>query len=165
MPISHAVILGIVQGLTEALPISSSAHLVIVPWLFKWHYQGISFDVALHVGTAFAFGIYFFNDWIKIIKSAFTKERSGADNLLWYIVIGTIPGALAGLALEKKAETVFRSPTVIMVMLLVFAIILWLADHLGKREKTMDKVDLKTSVTIGLARLQRNSIFLKYYGE
>ena len=153
MPISHAIILGIVQGLTEALPISSSAHLVIIPWLFKWHYQGISFDIALHFGTALAFGIYFFNDWIKIIKSAFAKERSRANNLLWCIAIGTIPGALAGLVLEKKAETVFRSPAVIMAMLLIFAVILWLADHLGKKEKTMDKMDLKRSVTIGLAQM------------
>ena len=152
MPISHAVILGIIQGLTEALPISSSAHLVIVPWFFKWHYQGISFDIALHIGTAFAFGIYFFKDWVEMFKSAFIKERTRRNNLLWYIIVGTIPGALAGLILEKKAETIFRSPLLIAAMLAAFAVILWLADHLGNKKKTMAQVGLKSSLAIGLAQ-------------
>lgn len=152
MVISHAIALGIVQGLTESLPISSSAHLVLIPWLLKWNYQGISFDIALHMGTAVAFGAYFFRDWAGIIGAAFTKNKEHKSNMLWYIVIGTIPGALAGLILEKKAETAFRSPLVIAAMLLVFAIVLWLADHLGKKEKAMEKIGLKASVSIGLAQ-------------
>ena len=152
MNVFHAVILGIVQGLTEVLPISSSAHLVIVPWIFKWPYQGLSFDVALHVGTAVAFVAYFFKDWVEIVRSAFTKDRAHKNNFLWFIVIATIPGALAGLVLEKKAETVFRSPLMIMAMLFIFAIILWLADRLGKKEIAMEKIDFKTAVTIGLAQ-------------
>ena len=144
MPISHAIILGIVQGLTEVFPVSSSAHLVLVPWFLRWHYQGLSFDVALHVGTALAFVIYFFNDWVEMIRSR--------SNIFWYIVVATIPGALAGLILEKKAETVFRSPLVIAAMLLIFAIILWLADHIGKREKSIERLDLKTALTIGFAQ-------------
>jgi undecaprenyl-diphosphatase len=153
MLISHAIILGIVQGLTEALPISSSAHLVIVPWLFNWHYQGLSFDIALHFGTALAFGLYFFKDWIEIIGSAFTKESARKSNMLWYIMIGTIPGAIAGLVLEKKAETVFRSITVIAATLFVFGIILFIADRIGKRQKTMKDVNLKSCVIIGLAQM------------
>ena len=152
MLISHALVLGIVQGLSEALPISSSAHLVLIPWLLKWHYQGISFDIALHLGTAVAFGAYFFKDWVEIIGAAFTKNTAHRSNMLWYIVIGTIPGAIAGLILEKKAETVFRSPVVIAVMLLVFAVVLWLADHFGKKEKAMEKIGLKTSISIGLSQ-------------
>jgi len=152
MSISHAVILGIVQGLTEVFPISSSAHLVIIPWFLKWHYQGLAFDVALHVGTAFAFVAYFFKDWIKIITSAFTKDKTRKDNMFWYLIIATMPGAFAGLIFEKKAEAAFRSPLLIALMLSVFAIILWLADHIGKRNRQMGQMDFKAALTIGLAQ-------------
>lgn len=152
MPVSHAIILGIIQGLTEVLPISSSAHLVIVPWLSKWNYQGLSFDVALHMGTALAFIIYFFKDWVKMIGSAFTKNRANKNNIFLFLVIATIPGALAGLVLEKKAETVFRSPVLIATMLFIFAVILWLADHIGKKQRSVEEVDLKTALLIGIAQ-------------
>lgn len=153
MPVLHAIILGVVQGLTEALPISSSAHLVIFPWFFSWHYQGLSFDVALHVGTALAFGIYFFRDWLGIISAAFAKDRSNRSNLLWYIIIATIPAAFAGLLLEEKAETIFRAPAVIMSMLALFAIILLAADYLGKKQRSVAEIDFKTALTIGLAQV------------
>ena len=153
MPVLHAIILGIVQGVTEVFPISSSAHLVLIPWIFKWRYQGLSFDVALHIGTALAFIIYFFKDWVDIIGSAFTQDKSRKNNLLWYIVIGTIPAAIAGLILEKKAETVFRSPVLMALMLVIFAIILWWADCSGKKDKPMDKIDLKAAIQIGLAQM------------
>lgn len=152
MPVFHAIILGVIQGLSEAFPISSSAHLVIIPWFFKWHYQGLSFDVALHVGTAIAFVIYFFKDWLIIIFSAFAKEKSKQNNLFWYIVVATIPAAIAGLIFEKKAEAVFRSPLLIAYALVVFAIILWIADYFGKKQKSMDKIDLKSAVIIGVAQ-------------
>ncbi|MGA2774997.1 MAG: undecaprenyl-diphosphate phosphatase [Candidatus Omnitrophota bacterium] len=144
MPVSHAVILGIIQGLTEVLPISSSAHLFLFPWFFKWHYQGLSFDVALHVGTALAFMIYFFKDWMSII----THKK----NLFWYIIIATLPAALVGLLLEKKAETVFRSPLLVAMMLAVFGVILWLADNFGKKERPIEEMDFRTVFTIGLAQ-------------
>lgn len=153
MSVPHAIILGIIQGLTEALPISSSAHLVIFPWFFNWQYQGLSFDVALHVGTALAFVIYFLNDWIEIISAAFTREKLPKNNLFWCIVIGTMPAALAGLVLERKAETIFRSPLIIMSMLAIFAIILWSADYLGKKQKSIEHIDIKTSIIIGLAQV------------
>ena len=152
MTIFHAIILGIVQGLTEVLPISSSAHLVFVPWFFKWDYQGLSFDIALHVGTAFAFIIYFFKDWVNIVSSAFTRDKAAKSNILWFIIIATIPGALAGLVLEKKAETIFRSPLLMAAMLALFALVLWMADHMGKKERSMEKLDLRTALTIGLAQ-------------
>ncbi|MFA5276230.1 MAG: undecaprenyl-diphosphate phosphatase [Candidatus Omnitrophota bacterium] len=144
MPVAHAVILGIIQGLTEVLPISSSAHLFLFPWFFKWHYQGLSFDVALHAGTALAFMVYFFKDWIDII--------TGKKKLFWYIVIATIPAALAGLLLEDKAEIVFRSPLLVAIMLALFGIILWLADNLGRKERPIEKLDFRTVFTIGLAQ-------------
>lgn len=152
MPVIHAVILGIVQGLTEVLPVSSSAHLVIVPWILKWRYQGLSFDVALHLGTALSFILYFSKDWLEMIGSAFTGNKIGKNNMLWFIVLATIPGAFAGLILEKKAETIFRSPLLIGVMLLIFAVILWLADHLGKKQRSIEQVDFKTAFVIGLAQ-------------
>lgn len=152
MTVLHAIILGIVQGLTEVFPISSSAHLVIVPWFFKWNYQGLSFDVALHVGTALAFIAFFFRDWLRIIGSAFTADKTRKNNMLWYLVIATIPGALAGLIFEEKAETVFRSPLLITAMLFLFALILWVADRLGKKERSIEQIDFKTAITIGFSQ-------------
>ncbi|MFA5143579.1 MAG: undecaprenyl-diphosphatase UppP [Candidatus Omnitrophota bacterium] len=152
MPFSHAVILGIIQGLTEVLPVSSSAHLVIAPFFFKWQYQGLAFDVSLHLGTALALGIYFFKDWIGIITSAFAKKSPRKSNILWYLMAGTIPAALAGLALEEKAESVFRSPSVIMAMLAIFAVVLWFADRFGRKVKGLDDLGLKESLVIGIAQ-------------
>lgn len=151
MPVLHAIILGCIQGFTEVLPISSSAHLFIFPWLFKWHYQGLSFDVALHMGTALAFIIYFFKDWLEIISSAFKKGKD-RSNLFFYIAAGTIPAAFAGLLLEKKAEIVFRSPLLIAGMLAAFAVILWLADNFGRKEKPIEQVGLKSAIQIGIAQ-------------
>lgn len=152
MPISHALILGIIQGLTEVFPISSSAHLTLIPWFFKWNYQGLSFDVALHVGTALALVVYFFKDWIKIITSAFTKDKTKKNNILWYIVLATIPGAVIGLIFENAAEFYFRAPLLMAATLTIFAIILWLADHFGKKDKEMDAMDLKSAIIIGFAQ-------------
>lgn len=153
MPVLHAIILGIIQGLTEALPISSSAHLVIFPWFFNWRYQGLSFDVALHLGTAVAFIIYFWDDWMRIIRAAFVKDKTCKNNLLWRIVIGTIPAGLAGVILEKKAETVFRSPLIILSMLALFGIILWWADAIGRKQKSVEHISMKDAIMIGLAQI------------
>ena len=153
MDVSHAMVLGIVQGLTEALPISSSAHLVIIPWFLKWPDQGLSFDIALHVGTALAFTLYFFKDWVNIIRSAFAPARSPQSHMLWWIMIATVPAMVAGLFLEKKAEVIFRSPLLIAWMLFVFAIILWWADRSGKKQRTLEQMDLKTALIMGFAQM------------
>ena len=153
MPLLHAVILGVIQGFTEVFPISSSAHLVIIPWLLGWCYQGVSFDVALHIGTALAFLAYFFSDWLKIIGAFFKKNKSAADNLFGYIVVATIPAAAAGLLLEKKADEVFRSPKLILSTMAVFAVILWLADRLGKKTKGINQIDLAAAIKIGCAQI------------
>lgn len=151
MTVLHALILGIVQGLGEFLPISSSAHLVLVPWLFGWEDPGLTFDVALHMGTLFAVVLYFWKDWVKLFKAALTKGASSDKRIFWYLVVATIPGALLGLALEKKAETVFRSPLLIGIMLIVMGAILYLADK--KREvRTLDTMTLKEAIWIGLSQ-------------
>jgi len=152
MPILHAIILGVIQGLTEILPISSSAHLVIVPWVLKWPYQGLDYDVALHVGTALAILAYFFKDWVDIIKSAFGKSETYQKNILLYIIVATIPAAALGLIFENLAETIFRSPLVIISTLFIFAVILYLADRFGKKEVPLRKISVKTSIFIGFAQ-------------
>ena len=100
----QAAILGLVQGLGEFLPISSSAHLVLIPWLFKWKDPGLTFDIALHIGTLIAVAIYFWKDWLKLITKGLTDVRSTEGKLFWYLVAATIPGAVAGFLLEKKAR-------------------------------------------------------------
>jgi len=144
MPLAHAVILGIIQGFTEVLPISSSAHLFLFPWLLKWNYQGLSFDVALHAGTALAFLVYFFFDWLEIVVA---KRK-----LLFYIIIATIPAAIAGFILEEKAETVFRSPLLVASMLALFAVILWFADRSGRKAKTINQLRFPAALQIGFAQ-------------
>lgn len=151
MTVIHALILGIVQGLGEFLPISSSAHLVLVPWLFRWEDPGLTFDVALHMGTLFAVVLYFWKDWVKLFKAALRPGPSNDKRIFWYLVVATIPGALFGLALEKKAETVFRSPLLIGIMLIVMGALLYLADK--KREiRTLNTMTLKEAILIGLSQ-------------
>jgi len=153
MPLLHAAILGVIQGLTEVFPISSSAHLVIIPWLLGWRYQGVTFDVALHIGTALAFLAYFSGDWVKLIGAFFKKNKSAGDNLFGYIIVGTIPAGVAGLLLEKKADQVFRSPKLILSAMAVFAVVLWLADRFGKKAKSIDQINLSAAIKIGCAQI------------
>ena len=151
MTIIHALILGIIQGLGEFLPISSSAHLVLVPWLFGWEDPGLTFDVALHMGTLLAVVLYFWKDWAKLFKAALRPGASDDKRIFWYLVLATIPGALFGLALEKKAETVFRSPLLIGIMMIVMGTMLYLADK--KREiRKMKTMTLKEAIWIGLSQ-------------
>src|SRR6267378_8205781 len=119
MPLYQAIVLGIIQGLTEFLPVSSTAHLIIIPWLLKWDDGGLTFDVALHVGTLAAVILYFFKDWMQVIAQGFGLNY-GSDtalarnrNLLWLLVISSVPAGIIGLLFEKKVETSLRSPYVI----------------------------------------------------
>ena len=126
MPIYQAVVLGIIQGLAEFLPISSSAHLALAPWLFGWKDQGLAFDIAMHFGTLVSAVLYFFRDWVQIIGQAFGL-RVGNDpflrdrpKLLWYLMAATVPGGIAGLLFKKTVETTLRSAYVIGVMAILF---------------------------------------------
>lgn len=158
MPIVHAIVLGIVQGLTEFLPISSSAHLIVIPWILGWDDGGLTFDVALHVGTLAAVFLFFFKDWVQIIAQGF-GVNIGRDpglsknrGLLWLLAMGTIPGAIAGVLFEKQAEHAFRSPFVIAGTSIVFAALLWFADSAGRKRKDIAYVSAPDALTIGAAQ-------------
>ena len=151
MTVLHALVLGIVQGLGEFLPISSSAHLVLIPWLFGWEDPGLTFDVALHMGTLFAVVLYFWKDWVRLVTAALRRQASDDKRIFWYLVIATIPGALFGLALEKKAETTFRAPLLIGIMMIVMGIILYLADK-RRQSRKMNTMTLADAIWIGLSQ-------------
>lgn len=148
----QAVILGLLQGLGEFLPISSSAHLVLVPWIFDWTDPGLTFDIALHIGTLVAVVIYFWKDWLRLVTKGLADARSQDGRLFWYLVAATIPGAIAGFLLEKEAETIFRSPLLIAIMLIMAGIFLYWADRKSARNIEMNNITLATSMMIGLSQ-------------
>ena len=153
LTILQAVILGLAQGLGEFLPISSSAHLVLIPWFFGWEDPGLTFDVALHLGTLVAVVIYFWKDWWRLIIKGFSDVRNAEGRLFWYLVIATVPGAIGGYLLEKKAETVFRSPVLIAVMLICMGILLYWADRRSTKKIEMNHVTFGMSLLIGISQV------------
>jgi len=160
MLLFHALILGIVQGLGEFLPISSSAHLIIVPWLFGWAPHSLGFDVALHWGTLLAVLVYFRNDvwllmrgfWHSLFKSTRNFNQNIYQKLSWYLILASIPGAIIGKLLEEKAETIFRNPVQAAVTLGIFGLIVLFVDMMGKKEKNLDKITWKNALVIGLSQ-------------
>ena len=152
MTILQVVILGLAQGLGEFLPISSSAHLVLIPWLLRWTDPGLTFDVALHVGTLVAVIIYFWKDWWQLIIKGFTDPRSVKGRMFWYLVAASVPGALSGFLLEDKAETVFRSPILIATMLIVMGILLYWADRRSAKKIEINNITFGTSLFIGISQ-------------
>ena len=148
----QAIVLGLFQGLGEFLPISSSAHLVLVPWLFHWEDPGLTFDIALHIGTLIAVIIYFWKDWLRLFTQGFTAPRTTDGRLFWYLVIATVPGAIVGYALEKKAETIFRTPLLIAVALIVMGAILFWAERKSAKKDDLSNITLRTSFLIGLSQ-------------
>lgn len=162
MQIYQSIILGIIQGLTELLPISSSAHLNIIPWLFGWFDQpGFKeafegFDVALHFGTLLAIGIYFFKDWIGLIKGGYNqvvKKKSLAEGkMFWYIVLATIPGGIIGFILDKFVGDNLTKPLIIAIALIVMGIILYIVDKKAKNIIDYEQMTLKQTFLIGLSQ-------------
>jgi len=160
MNLLHAFVLGMVQGLGEFLPISSSAHLIITPWLFKWDDPGLGFDVALHWGTLLAVLVYFRTDVRDLIRgfwhSLFVSTRDFQNNiyqkLSWYLIAASIPGAIIGKLLETKAEHAFRNPLLIAATLASFGAILLIADYFGKKQKNLDKMTVGNSILIGFSQ-------------
>jgi undecaprenyl-diphosphatase len=147
----QALILGAVQGLTEFLPVSSSAHLVLFPWLFGWQDPGLAFDVALHLGTLLALLIYYWREWVTMALSVVRPDPASRRLLLW-LIVASIPGAVIGLLFEKQAETIFRSPILIACTLAAMGIVLWVADVVGRESKKMEDLTLGDAVLIGLSQ-------------
>ena len=167
--ILQALILGIVQGLTEFLPVSSSAHLNLFPWIFGWDKISDSFDVALHLGTLFAIVLFFFKDWIKLLvggyKQVVKKEKSTEGKIFWYIVISAIPTGILCLVLDKLSEYIIEKLAVgfgveekmiemflIAFSLIIMGIILYLVDKKAKPKTKYKDITLKQSLWISMSQ-------------
>ncbi len=154
------IILGIVQGLGEFLPISSSGHLIITSWLLKWQDQGLAFDVALHWGTLIAVLIYFRKDIWQLVKGFFASLIPSQRNftqdpnqrMAWLVLLGTIPAALAGKFFEDQISTILRSPVTVIITLSLGALIIFAVDRWGLKNKHMHDLTWKDAVLIGLAQ-------------
>jgi undecaprenyl-diphosphatase len=156
--IFQALVLGLLQGLAEFLPISSSAHLALAPWLFHWPDPGLAFDVALHFGTLIAVIWYFRQEWLALLRAAWeiivtrriaTVEQKRAA----FLIVATIPGGIFGLLLEKKAETAFRNPALIASALIVLGILLWLADRFARADRPLSAMTWGEAILVGFAQV------------
>ncbi len=155
MPLLQVVVLALIQGITEFLPVSSTAHLALAPWLLGWTDPGLTFDIALHVGTLLAVLAYFFRAWLQIIAHGF-GVRFGDDEmlrqnprLLWLLVIGTVPAGVIGFLFEKQAESTLRSPFVIGAMMIIIGGVMWASERVGTRQKNLGAVTFVDSLVIG----------------
>ena len=168
MTVIQALILGIIQGLTELLPVSSSAHLNVIPWIFNWTENpqfveefGGSFDVALHFGTLIAIGLFFIKDWIKLIKAGFNKvvkkEDSVEGKMFWYLVIATIPAGILALILDEISEKIINGNFklemgLIAVALIVMGIILAIVDKKAENKHKYEDITFKQSLLVGMSQ-------------
>ena len=164
IPVLHAIVLGVTQGLSEFLPISSSGHLILVPWLFRWHeLAGASnvqlnktFDVALHMGTFVGAVAYFRVELVRLLGAGLTSIRTRAvrtvdQRLAWLLLLSAIPGAIAGAALESTIEDNLGQPWLIATMLIVFGVVLLVADRLP-RTLEFEGFAVREAVTMGIAQ-------------
>jgi undecaprenyl-diphosphatase len=152
----QSVVLGGVQGMSEFLPVSSTAHLVLAPYFFGWRDQGLTFDVALHIGTLLAVLTYFRNDWRDLLLSAIRKDRTPDSrypkHFFWYLVLATIPAALLGYLFEDIVSGVLRNPLVVAAFLAVFGFILYWADRISPTDRPLGKATWKDVFLVGIAQ-------------
>lgn len=155
MDIIQIIVLALVQGLTEFLPVSSSAHLILVPVLTSWQDQGLAFDVAVHAGTLTAVVLYFRKEISRMLVEWFGSlagNHTPDSRLAWSVLIGTIPVGIAGLLFKDVIETDLRGPLVIATTTIVFGLLLWLADRRQHTPKDEYAVDWKVALLIGAAQ-------------
>ena len=160
MELLRAAVLGIVQGLTEFLPVSSSGHLIIVPWLFGWPDQGLAFDVSLHLGTLLALLLYFWRDWRDMLATAgqdLRVTRSWASfrpqtRLLLLIVLGSVPAGIVGLLFNDFIEEHLREPWLVAVMLIVFGTVMLIVDRLARMDRTIASLGPIDAILVGIAQ-------------
>lgn len=161
MSLFHAIVLAIVQGFTEFLPVSSTAHLILFPWLLRWPEPGLAFDVALHAGTLLAVVLYFFREWVKLIAcglgghypaQAPAEEVSQHRRFFWYMVVGTIPGAILGFLFQRRIEDQFRVPLVIGIAMIVVGLLMWWADTRSSLSRRVEQSNLGDAIAIGTAQ-------------
>ena len=143
MPLLQSIILGFIQGLTEFLPISSSGHLLVLPWIFGWKGHPLTFDIILHFATFCAIIIYFRKDWIKILR----------EKLFWYIIMASIPAMIFGGIIVLKGGASFRNPMLIAIMLGVFGLVLYIAESYGKKDKSLKDITWQIALLIGLSQI------------
>jgi undecaprenyl-diphosphatase len=154
----QAIILGVLQGLAEFLPISSSAHLALTPWILGWESPGLAFDVALHVGTLAAVLWFFRAQWATLARAtsriAITRRiQSEEEQRVLFLLIASIPGGLGGLLLAEYAETVFRTPALIATTLIIMGIILWAVDRFSPQERSLSHMRWTHALLFGLAQV------------
>lgn len=155
----QAAILGLLQGLSEFLPISSSAHLSLAPWVFNWPEPGLAFDVSLHVGTLVAVGWYFRGEWIALMHGALRmlKGRRGPQDVqertVILIILGTIPGGIAGFLLNDIAENAFRTPALTATALIVMGIVLWYVDRTAPATRHLKDFRPRDAIAVGIAQV------------
>lgn len=161
MTITQSIILGIVQGLTEFLPISSSAHLNLFPWVFGWQEMPESFDVALHIGTLLALIVFFYKDWKDLIIGAYNqtikRKPSTEGKIFWYIVLATIPAGILSLILDKISDLIFEGNLnlemlIIAITLIAMGIVLYIVDKRAKTNTSYENITFKQSLLIGISQ-------------
>jgi undecaprenyl-diphosphatase len=158
MPILQVIVLAVVQGLTEFLPVSSTAHLYLTSWLLGWQTEALQFDIMLHLGTLLAVLIYFFRDWVQIVGQGFgmrvgqNQDLKHNHMLLWLMAIGTVPVGIAGALFNKQAETTWRNPLLMGVMLIAIGALMWFAENVSHKQRDLATVNLPDSLAIGAAQ-------------
>lgn len=154
----QAIILGVIQGLTEFLPVSSTAHLILAPWLFGWNDPGLAFDVVLHLGTVTGIIAFFRRDFCQIFYGMVFNNRNSMDDhnlegrIGWYIIAGTVPAGLAGIVFKNKIETLVRDPYIIAVTLILFALLLWWSESKGRKRRRLAHMNIFDAMIIGFAQ-------------
>ena len=164
MPLLHALILALVQAATEFLPVSSTAHLILTPWLLGWQDHGLLFDIALHLGTLLAVLVYFAKTWVRLSFLAIGREVMKPapgevdydlyenPKLMWLLIAATFPAGIAGLLLKDMVETTLRSPAVIGVMLIVVGLLIAYAEKRSRLVRDLDNLSFRDAMTVGCAQ-------------